>query len=283
MQTTLCRRSSIAYLLVTGFASLLCGADDQGSALKALKALTGRATRVVWVQDAGPTACVYVEKPTVLLMGMDSADGKGERAIIPTPRSVYKPMLTADGKRVVFHDKVDGKVYVVGFDGSGLRSVVDDLGIEDVWTDPEDGVTWVYGIRNEQRGGQQVGALKRFQLDKPGAGELVWDKTPLGHFQLSGDGLAGSGGSSNGQGIFRLPNDSFTAPTGGCWPSMCPDATERFWVFSGNHRWTNMYLPLEPGSRQFSGFSVNLAEAPASPAMSRSTIPAGAMIPGSSS
>ncbi len=86
---------------------------------------------------------MYIEKPTVVLMGLDSLDGKGDRAILPEPRAVYKPLLTADGKRVVFWDNVANAIFVVAFDGGGLRKVADGE-LHDVWTDPQDGVEWIY-------------------------------------------------------------------------------------------------------------------------------------------
>ena len=132
-------------LAVRGIAPLMgalvfaCAA--QADVASEVRALTGAHTRVVWIQDAGPTACVFSEKPTLRLMGFDTDDDKGERRILPAIDSYVKPLITADGKQVVFGNNVDHKIYAVNWDGTGLRAVVENADFEDVWTDPRDGVT----------------------------------------------------------------------------------------------------------------------------------------------
>lgn len=215
-----------------------------------IKAFTGAQTRIVWIQDAGETACVYSEKPTLHLMGFDTDDGRGERPILAEIGWYAKPVITADGQRVVFANLADHSVEVVNFDGTGRRKILkneesykfNEKAFTDnsVWTDPVSRVTWVYAMIMEQRGGQPVPTIRRFQLDHPEVNELVWDKTPVFMFMMNGDGRFASGGISDGgntpQGIFSLPNNYFAARAGGCWPSMSPDNSLRSWVFTGNHR-----------------------------------------------
>jgi len=231
-------------------ALIFCPLHGWADTASDIRQLMGAPTRVVWIQDAGPTACVYSEKPTIRLMGFDTEDGKGERAILPDIGWYGKPLLTADGNRVVFANLADHTVDVVNFDGTGLRQVVKNAGeFEDdaTWTDPKSGVVWVYAQVMEQRGTEQVPAIRRYQLDHPEVSELIWDKTPAHMFMLSGDGRAASGGIGNGgntpQGMFTLPNGNFFQRGGGCWPSMSPDGSHRMWVFTGNHRSIHFCVP----------------------------------------
>jgi len=201
--------------------------------------LTGAQTRIAWLQDAGDTACVYSERPTLRLMGFDTDDGKGERAILPDIARYYKPVITADGTRVMFSDLDKKTVGIVNWDGSGLRTVLENARFEDVWTDPKDGVEWFYATVQEKRGDATIDVIRRYRLDKPAVNELVWDKMPVDKFMVNGDGRAASGGGEGGntpQGIMTLPNGNFSQRAGGCWPSMSPDNSLRSWVFTGNHR-----------------------------------------------
>jgi len=219
----------------------------------AIREATGAPTKVVWIQDAGETACMFSERPTIRLMGLDTEDIQGERPILPGIGWYAKPLLTADGKRVVFADLADHSVNVVNFDGTGRRLIVKDVekwNNTDVWTDPGSGVTWVYASIMEKRGDQQVPTIRRYQIDHPEVNELVWDKSPVYMFMLSGDGRFASGGIADGgnspQGIFSLPNQGFKSAGNGCWPSMSPDG-RRCWIFDGSHRKVLIGSPDELG------------------------------------
>ncbi|MGB8354635.1 MAG: LamG-like jellyroll fold domain-containing protein [Chthoniobacteraceae bacterium] len=247
-------------LRITLLLSTLGALAGRADTASDVRDFTGAPMRMVWIQDAGPTACVYSEKPTIRLMGFDTEDGKGERAILPQIGWYAKPLLTQDGKRVVFANLADHSIDVVNFDGTGLRQVLknDDAYkvaerpfLDDaVWTDPKSGVTWVYAMATAQRGGQTIPTIRRFQLDHPEVSELIWDKTPVFMFMVSGDGRMASGGpvdgGATGQGVFTLPNGTFLTQHNGCWPSMSPDASHRMWVFSGNHKAILLFTPTGP-------------------------------------
>ncbi len=245
-------------LSLLGLAALLIPLTGWADTASDVRDFTGAPTRMVWLQDAGPTASVYSEHPTLRLMGFDTEDGKGERPILPDIGWYGKPVLTADGNRVVFANIANHTVEVVNFDGTGRRVVLknDEAYQNDgrpflnnaVWTDPISGITWVYAQVMEQRAGQSVPSIRRFQLDHPEVSELIWDKTPAYMFMLSGDGRVASGGPVDGgnsaQGIFTLPNGTFLAHHNGCWPSMSPDASHRMWVFQGNHQGILLCTPV---------------------------------------
>jgi hypothetical protein len=224
-------------------------------------ALTGAHTRAVWVQDQSPSNGDTLALGRELkLMGFDSQDGRGERAILNDIQNYAKPLLTPDGKRVVYSDRYSKDVFVVNWDGSGKRRLGAGYAVE-VWADPKAGTTWVYAAT-------QVGklnsinfkSLRRIPLDGGGRWELIWDKTEISpdNFQLSADGTMAAG-------EFPWPNGGsadLTARTwrkraDGCWASLAPDNSYLAWVFDGPHR--NIYLyPRE----SLSSWKISLNMAP---------------------
>ena len=249
------RLSGALHIVFAAF--LLCPLTGRADTAADIRSFTGAPTRVVWIQDAGDKANVYSEHPSIRLMGYDTEDGKGERAILPDIGWYAKPLLTADGKRVVYADLTDHTVDVVNFDGTGKRQILkndeaykydEHAYVDDsVWTDPKNGVTWVYALVMEQRDGKPAPVIRRYQLDHPEVSELIWDKTPVFMFMVSGDGRVASGGILDGgnssQGLFTLPNGSYLVRHNGCWPSMSPDGSHRMWVFSGSHNGVGIYEP----------------------------------------
>ena len=235
-----------------------------------IRELTGRPTKLVWVQDAGDTACMIAERPTLRLMVLDTEDGKGERPLLPELGRYWRPGITDDGTRVVFGDKDKKTVSVVKFDGTGLRLLIENAIHEDVWQDPATGHDWVYATVTEPRDGKDVSVIRRYRLDDPNLddpkkSELVWDRMPVNTFMVSGDGRAASAGGDGGnspQGILTLPNGGFYARAGGCWPSMAPDASRRSWVFTGNHRSIHMCFPSDRSGIKSYSTSVDFTNVP---------------------
>lgn len=179
------------------------------------------------------------------LMGFDTDDGRGERQIIPGEKSFSKPLLTPNGKGVVFsdRDRENRHAYFVNWDGSGLR----DLGkgfASDVWRDPDSGQDWVYLRRGD--GGSQDRIVRR-RLDKPEVEEEVWSRTKNGHqgvpwFQLSADGRRFSNAFPWSHcGLGNLDSGKWKKYTSGCWPSIAPDNSYRMFVFSGTHKEIGIY------------------------------------------
>jgi hypothetical protein len=179
--------------------------------------------RVVWVQDMGDGRDVDALGSTLRLMGLDTGDGKGERAILGTLGNYVKPLIAPRGDRVVYSDRIRKKVFVVNWDGSGLRELSGGFGLA-LWRDPRDGREWVYyGHEEMMEGGFHCRAVYRTLLDSPGAGELVWDTVPVNidSFQLSADGrMAGGNLPWPGGGIAHLPNKTTEILTKGCWPAL---------------------------------------------------------------
>ncbi len=245
-------------------AALICGlrtpAAGTAAQAAALRALTGCRTRVVWVQDIGDGRDVFCQGNRLLLMGIDSDDGKGERPIIGTPGSVAKPLITPRGDRVAFTDRRRGKVCIIGFDGAGRRDIADGA-LADVWQDPETGLEWVLvgQAPRQQRGDGVFGRIVRIGIDRPWDRQTVWTNAPgqLDNFQVSADGTHASGLFPWPHcGVADLRKRTWRKLGSGCWPSLAPDNSYLFWVFDGPHR--NVYMHANGNARQWK-VSINSA------------------------
>ncbi len=109
-----------------------------------VRAFTGARTRIVWVQGDGTDP--ETEGTQLVLMGLDTDDGKGERVILGERRSYVKPRLTARADRVVFSSRIlpgPPEIFVVNWDGTGFRKLADGFAMA-LWRNPADGSDWVY-------------------------------------------------------------------------------------------------------------------------------------------
>jgi hypothetical protein len=217
-------------------------------------------TRVVWVQEMGEGGDVDAQGSNLRLMGLDTGDDRGERVILGTLTNYAKPLITPRGDRVVYSDRIREKIYVVNWDGSGLRELFGGVGLA-VWRDPRDGREWIYYGSEEMRdGGAHCPAVYRTLLDSPGTGELVWNRTPVSvdSFQVSADGrMAGGNFPWPTGGVAKLPNGSLTTLGSGCWTALAPDNSYAFWVFDSPHR--NLFIDGISGEQ---GRWVNINGAP---------------------
>jgi len=200
----------------------------------------GMRMRVAWVQDMGDNRDVFAQGSSLRLMGLDTGDNQGERAILDAPGNYSKPLITPRGDRVVYSDRNRKKVFAVNWDGSGLREVLEGFGLA-VWQDPGDGREWLYyGAMEGKDGSEHCPAVYRVLLDGPGSPELVWNRTKVSvhSFQVSADGrTAGGLFPWPAGGIAQLPNRSMKHHAKGCWSAMSPERGKGYlWIFDGAHR-----------------------------------------------
>jgi hypothetical protein len=202
-----------------------------------VRTLTGAPTRIVWVQSDGTDPFAAGDK--LILMGLDTEDGKGERTILGTRQSYVKPMITPKGDRIVFSTRPEGdgpQISVVKWDGSGLTSLGKGFALA-VWQNPADNTEWLYvGTDNK---GYDFATVSRFPLDNPSQRELVWNKTPVSGdtFQVSADGRYAAGLFPwPNAGIAELPNKSWEKLGDGCWTALTTARGPVAWYFDGAHR-----------------------------------------------
>ena len=210
--------------------------ERQGAAAE-VHALTGAHTRVVWVQGDGTDP--YALGSQLVLMGLDTDDGRGERVILSERGSYVKPLLTPRGEQVVYSthpDLGDPSVHIVNFDGSGGRRF--DRGIAlAVWEHPSDGSEWIYIGSNGR--GMNVQTITRVRLDQPSQREEVWngDAITFDTFQLSPDGkIAGGLFPWPAAGVADLETRTWRQLGEGCWTALNDVGTPLFWYFDGAHR-----------------------------------------------
>jgi hypothetical protein len=207
--------------------------------------LTGAHTRVVWMRDVAENRGTRGETEDFQLMGYDSRDGRGVRAILGARGNYFRPLLTPDGRRVVFSKFGAREVWVVDFDGSNLRRVGPGIAAA-LWADPNTGITWVYGSDVAR-----AGPLVRYPLDDPGQVETLWTKTPIipvmpGNLQVSADGLKMAANLPwPVSGVAQLPDGAWAQTGRGCWPAIAPDHSYLSWTFDGRHRNLLMHDPWE--------------------------------------
>ena len=224
-----------------------------------IQSLTGARTRVVWTQDIGDGTDIGSKGKQLRLMGYDSADGRGERAIIDTPGNYAKPLLTALGKRVVFSNRRRNRVFVVNWDGSGLTRLGRGFALA-TWMDPDTKVGWAYVGTDEKKDPTTYGVVTRHQIDSWDVSEVVWDRRRVSGdtFQVSDNGrLAGGLFPWPAAGVVELPNGDWDRKGRGCWTSLSSGPNPLFWYFDGAHRNLTM-VDLERDER----WQVNINTAP---------------------
>ena len=212
-----------------------------------VEALTKAHTRLVWVQDTSEASNdTFAKGRTLRLMGYDSRDGKGARPILKTVGNYSQPMLTPDGKEVVFTIRDKNLIYLVDFSGKNLRLMPKGYGYE-VGADPTSGESYlIYGTKPARGKGTTYGTLRKAPLKNPEANKPLWDAWAVdaNNFQVSRDGTrASSLFPWPDAGIANLANGSFSKRGRGCWTSFSPDNSYVLWIFDGAHRNLTLYPP----------------------------------------
>lgn len=251
------RIAAISWCLLAGLPTVA----QRAEAADSLRDFTDAHTRAVWVQDQGSAnSDTLATGQRLKLMGFDSEDGRGERAILGELRNYSKPLLSPDGQHVVFSDQQTQKFYVVNWDGSGRKLLGEGLAV-DVWRDPYDGIDWVYAAKRVGKPENVTyRSLRRVKLHEPKTSQKVWDATDVGcdNFQLAADGIRAAGEFPwpNG-GVADLAKKTWKKLNEGCWASIAPDNSGVSWVFDGPHRNLQFHRP-----DQAEGWKVNVNSAP---------------------
>lgn len=223
-----------------------------------LSATDGRRTRLVWVQSGNPGDFMVSGAGAVQLRGYDTAqDDHDDLILVDSDDPIQKPMLSHDGRRVVFSDPGDNTCHVIDWDGGKPRSLGSGFAA-DVWRDPGSNLDWVYIA--ERQANQTLRYCRR-QLDEPAVEEELWNGVPASGMvpwlQLSGDGNRAAEAIPWPKcGVLNLdrPGFNWSLLGNGCWPGMAPDDSYRFFFFNGNH--TTLSL-VESGERNSRTLAIN--------------------------
>lgn len=226
--------------------------------MDAIRALTGAPTRIVWVQDSEDGRDPFAQGTRLRLMGLDTEDGRGERALLPVLGSYAKPIMTPDGAGVLYSNRPENAVYLVDWDEGSRQRIADGFGLA-IWRDGN-GVDWAYvGTAFDDSEFPPYAPVYRVRLDDPSIKELAWESPPVAedNFQLSADGRVASGAYPWPYcGLGDMVRGTFSQKAEGCWPDLSPDNSYVLWVFDGSHRNLMMFSPT--GDR----WTVNINSAP---------------------
>jgi hypothetical protein len=280
------RLFAVLVLSATPFFLGACGDDDDNesedarglklkehkapvdSLSKEIEAFTGDHTRVVWTQaqkKGGPDT--FAISNSLVLMGIDSRNGLGIRQIIEEKGNYSRPLVTSDGKTILFTDKntsrKSGKkhykpmVYRTDWKGSKPVKLASGYATQS-WKDPATGIEWVYAVR-ELRATTRLSLdgkrLVRFQLEDPKKEELIYDDTLItpDNIQFSRDGTRASAlfPWPHAGMLIRQDDGTWEAKKllNGCWTSGAPDNSGLTWVFDGLHKSVTMYA--EDGAKSW--------------------------------
>lgn len=247
-------------LFLSSFCSEILAADDGES-------WAGAHYRLVWVQDHGTGADSLAHGRDLVLYGLDSRDGLGERPLVKEKGNYFKPLMTPGGEGVIVSDRLSRQMYLIDWESGKKTPLGQGVAVE-VWQEPEGRFffskprVWVYcfsGLQPENKYGTSQ-PLYRFDLDKPKKKELVWDRTNMAwsNLQLSRDGdIIG--------GLFPWPHGGVLTGEDlkwqrlgrGCWTSLSPDNSKILWIFDGLHRNVQMHQ-IESGE----SWKVNINNGP---------------------
>lgn len=230
-----------------------------------VEAFTGARTKIVWAQyQKDKSTDPRSNKNAHFLMGLDTQDPLGARAIIAREENYTRPILSGDGNTIIFTrksvtlDAQNAKHYstvIMRTDWKGTGPVEINEGYAvDMWRDPATHIEWVYAVRDMTPSALvalEAKKLIRFQLADPEEEQLVWDQTKVSpdNIQFSRDGKRASGQfpwPNTGQFVFDGKGD-FKKLLTGCWPSIAPDNSYVSWVLDGEHKNVTLF-PADGGT-----------------------------------
>ena len=219
-----------------------------------VEAFTGARTKMVWSQyQKEKSTDPRSNNAGHFLMGLDTKEGLGARAIIAREDNYTRPILTSDGETILYTRKTvtwdarDAKhcstvVMRTDWKGSAPVEISDGYAV-DTWVDPATHTEWVYAVRDiipSPLVSLEAKKLIRFQLSDPNQEQLVWDQTKVSpdNIQFSRDGRRASGqfpSPETGQFVFDAKAGFKKLPAGN-WPSMAPDNSYVSWILEGQNK-----------------------------------------------
>ena len=211
--------------------------------------MTGARTRIVWAHEITGKSKndEYGWAPDYQLMGLDT-DERTPRVILPGPASFGDPLITPDGKRIIYTEADAGRggvsspgtVYILDWDGRNKTKLFEHTRALAVWQDPATGAIWVYIGDNN---------ITRYLLDDLKTKQVVWTKCPTGHwFGVSADGTRALLTPPPNILMAVLPDRGQRTYEAGCNASIAPDNSYRIMMFGAPIAHEGV-LMFDPGHR----------------------------------
>lgn len=232
-----------------------------------IEEFTGAHTRVVWSEHPRRhSADTFATSNELVLKGIDTRDGRGERMLQRGLDNYSRPLLSTDGDSILFTDKevtrvsgvkhYDPDIYRTDWEGTKPVRIAEGYAV-DCWRDPATGVEWVYAARHftaTKALALEARELVRFPLDEPDKVEVIYDEG-----FISPDNIQFSRDGSRASGLFPWPHAGVLIRDDkgqyhakklvtGCWPALAPDDSGVSWVFDGGHRGATLFAPSRPKS-----------------------------------
>ncbi len=205
---------------------------DAASAARVVEAMTGSRTRICWVRG-GKLVFFDTDDPRYIERDYDV--------------EVHRPVITPDGRRVVFIDYDRWNSYIVDWAGKTPTKLVAGrvTFVRPEWTDGKLTAQWAYWQTKDNRiltaplsDITKTKTVWTFKGWKPREGKST-------NFQTSADGKRAGATfpwPSNGIAPLGREDAEFTKFGTGCWPQIARDNSYRFFHCSGGrHEWLAMY------------------------------------------
>jgi len=240
-----------AELLCLGMLIVVIWADEsraqEGIADSILQLSNNQRVKIAWQRDTTAAGDNVFGGASVFNLYVYDTEDDTIRNIRSTNDDYTKPLITYDGERIVYTDRVERKIYVVNFDGSNRRFIANGFA-GTLWYDADSGKEWIYYQRNFD-GGNSSEPLNRINIDNTNEIELIWNASDnnVQWLSISSDStrLAASwpwsqcgmivpdyDGSGDGD-LYSSGNGYYV---NGCWTTITPDENYRVGVFDGPHR-----------------------------------------------
>lgn len=234
---------SLALLQFLPIAQVL-GADTKTD----LQTFMGAHTKVAWTRTLNRHDDIFLQKRNHELMFFDSKENK-ERLLLSGPDSYQRPLITPDGKYVIYTDFTNQSIYAMPWSEEHPPKLLLKGGVValDIYEDPQNNTVIIAGTGARRHQGLMVAdELISFHFSNPvKTQKSIWSKNSpvtIDGFHVAGDGSHFvSGMPWPDIGYANIASNDWKKATQGCWPSIASAKKGLFWVFDGTHQKVSVF------------------------------------------